>query len=133
MTDIMLLKLEEESMNTDSQTLLCWANTARNSLQMWNGFSSHQLIFGKNPNLPGIMTDGLPALEGSTCSETLAQHLNAMHATRRAYLETEANERIRRALRGKIRAAEDIYEQGDIVYYKREGRGRWLGPATVVF
>ena len=65
-TDIMLLKLEEENMNTDSQTLLCWANMARNSLQMWNGFSSHQLIFGKNPNLPGIMTDGLPALEGST-------------------------------------------------------------------
>ena len=55
---------------------------------MWNGFSSHQLIFGKNPNLPGIMTDGLPALEGSTSSETLAQHLNAMHATRRAYIET---------------------------------------------
>ena len=63
-TDIMLLKLEEENMNTDSQTLLCWANMARNSLQMWNGFSSHQLIFGKNPNLPVIMTDGLPALEG---------------------------------------------------------------------
>ena len=120
-------------MNTDSQTLLCWANMARNSLQMWNGFSSHQLIFGKNPNLPGFMTDGLPALEGSTSSERLAQHLNAMHATRRAYIETESNERIRRALRGKIRAAEDIYEQGGTVYYKREGRERWLGPATVVF
>ena len=132
-TDIMLLKLEEENMNTDSQTLLCWANMARNSLQMWNGFSSHQLIFGKNPNLPGIMTDGLPALEGSTSSERLAQHLNAMYATRRAYIESESNERIRRALRGKIRAAEDIYQQGDTVYYKREGRERWLGPATVVF
>ena len=62
-TDMMLLKLEEENRNTDSQTLLCWANMARNKLQMWNGFSSHQLIFGKNPNLPGVMTDGLPGLE----------------------------------------------------------------------
>ena len=68
-TDMMLLKLEEENKRTDSQTLLCWANMARNALQMWNGYSSHQLIFGKNPNLPGIMTDGLPGLEGSTSSE----------------------------------------------------------------
>ena len=49
LTDMMLLKLSEESDKTDSQTLLCWANMARNSLQMWNGFSSHQLIFGKKP------------------------------------------------------------------------------------
>ena len=129
----MLLKLEEENKRTDSQTLLCWANMARNALQMWNGYSSHQLIFGKNPNLPGIMTDGLPGLEGSTSSEIFAKHLNALHSSRRAYIETEANERIRRALRGKIRAAEDIFEKGDTVYYKREGKERWLGPATVVF
>ena len=132
-TDMMLLKLEEENRNTDSQTLLCWANMARNTLQMWNGFSSHQLIFGKNPNLPGVMTDGLPGLEGSTSSDTFAQHLNALHSSRRAYIQTEANERIRRALRGKIRAAEDIFENGDMVFYKREGKERWLGPATVVF
>ena len=132
-TDMMLLKLEEENKRTDSQTLLCWANMARNALQMWNGYSSHQLIFGKNPNLPGIMTDGLPGLEGSTSSEIFAKHLNALHSSRRAYIETEANERIRRALRGKIRAAEDIFEKGDTVYYKREGKERWFGPATVVF
>ena len=88
-TDMMLLKLEEENKRTDSQTLLCWANMARNALQMWNGYSSHQLIFGKNPNLPGIMTDGLPGLEGSTSSEIFAKHLNALHSSRRAYIETE--------------------------------------------
>ena len=121
-TDMMLLKLEEENKRTDSQTLLCWANMARNALQMWNGYSSHQLIFGKNPNLPGIMTDGLPGLEGSTSSEIFAKHLNALHSSRRAYIETEANERIRRALRGKIRAAEDIFEKGEKV--KRDGLGQ---------
>ena len=66
------------------------------NLQMWNGFSSRQLIFGKNPSLPGIMTNGLPALEGSTSSETFAQHLNALHDARRAYIQTETDERIRR-------------------------------------
>lgn len=33
-TDMMLLKLEEENVRTDSQTLPCWANMVRNSLQM---------------------------------------------------------------------------------------------------
>ena len=41
---------------------------ALNSLQMWNGFSSHQLVFGKNLNLPNIMQAELPALEGTTCT-----------------------------------------------------------------
>ena len=46
-TDMMLLKLQEDNAKTDSQTLLCWANMAHNSLQMWNGFSSHQLVLKK--------------------------------------------------------------------------------------
>ena len=35
---------------------------------------------GGYPNCPCIMTDGLPALEGSTSSEALALHLNVLHA-----------------------------------------------------
>ena len=132
-TDTMLLKLEEENQHTDSGTLLCWANMARNSLQMWNGFSSHQLVFGQNPNLPGIMTDRLPALEGKTSSEVFAKHLNALHEARRAYIQTESNERVRRALRTKVRAAEQTFEKGDPVFYKREGKEKWLGPAHVLF
>ena len=120
----MLLKLEEENSKTDSQieTLLGWANMARNSLQMWNGYSSHQLVFGQNPSVPGIMTDKLPALEGTTTSEVFAKHLNALHEARKAYIQTEANERIRRALRTMVRAAEQIYDHGDVVYYKRDGK-----------
>ncbi|KAL5015625.1 hypothetical protein ScPMuIL_007295, partial [Solemya velum] len=115
------------------QSLLCWANMARNSLHMWNGFSSHQLVFGESPNLPGIMTDTLPAIDGSTSSETFARHMNYLHASRKAYIETEANERIRRALRSKIRSSDQTFNNGDQVYYKREGREKWLGPGKVVF
>ena len=96
-------------------------------------FSSHQLVFGHNPNLPGIMTDKLPALEGTTQSEAFAKHLNVLHDARKAYIQTEADERLRRALRTKVRAAEQIFENGDTVFYKREGKDRWLGPANVVF
>ena len=132
-TDMMLVKLEADYGKLNSQALLSWANMARNSLQMWNGYSSHQLVFGENPNLPNIMIDNLPALEGKTTSEVFAQHLNALHAARKAFIQTEADERIRRALRNKVRASEQVFENGDRVYYKREGKERWLGPGKVVF
>ena len=106
---------------------------ARNSLQMWNGYSSHQLVSGENPNLPNIMNDNLPALEGTTSSEVFAKHLNALHAARKIFIKTEADTRIRRALRNKVRASEQIFENGDRVFYKWEGQEHWLGPGKVVF
>ena len=54
---MMLVKLEADYGKLNAQTLLSWAKMARNSLQMWNGYSSHQLVFGENPNLPNIMNN----------------------------------------------------------------------------
>ena len=131
--DSMLVKLEEQCPETSQEVLLCWANMAKNSLQMWNGFSSYQLVFGKNPNLPNILTDQPPSLEGTTTSGVLAKHLNSLHAARRAFIQSETDERIRRALRSKMRASEQVFENGERVYYKREGQEKWLGPGKVVF
>ena len=100
---------------------------------MWHGYSSYQLVFGTNPNLPNIMTDNLPALQGSTSSEVLAKHLQALHESRRAFIQSEADELIRRALRHKIRAAKQFFNPSDRVFYKREGQNKWLGPAKVIF
>ena len=131
-TDRLLVKLRAQYPKTPVDILLKWANMARNSLQMWNGFSSHQLVFGQNPNLPGIMTDDVPALGGKTTSEIFAKHLNALHTARQGYVQLEADERIRRALRNKVRASEQIFTTGDLVFYRREGYDRWLGPGKVV-
>ena len=129
----MLVKLKADYGKINSQTLLSWANMARNLLQMWNGYSSHQLVFGENPNLPNIMNNKLPALQGTTSIEVFAEHLNALHAARKAFIQTEADERIRRALQNKVRASEQVFENGDRVFYKREGKERWLGPGKVMF
>lgn len=64
-TDMMLHKLTAEHPNTSPEVLLGWANMARNSLQMWNGYSSYQLVFGQNPNLPDVMTDTLQQWRGA--------------------------------------------------------------------
>lgn len=132
-TDMMLLKLQAQYPNVAADALLCWANMARNALQMWHGYSSYQLVFGKNPNLPNIMTDNVSALDGYTSSEAFAKHLNVLHASRIAFIQSEADERIRRALRGKVRASEQVFKNGDRVFYKREGMQKWLGPGKVIF
>jgi hypothetical protein len=100
---------------------------------MWCGYSSHQLVFGVNPNLPNIMTDNIAALDGSTSSKTFAEHLNYLHECRRAFIACEADERIRRALRNKVRAAEEVYHHGDKVFYKREKSEKWIGPAKTIY
>ena len=94
-TGSMLLKLVDQCPGTPLPVLLAWANLARNSLQMWHRFSSCQLVFGRNPNLPNIMVETPPALEGVTSSEVLAKHLTALHAARKGYIESESSERIR--------------------------------------
>ena len=133
MMDMMLVKLEAGYRKINFQTLLSWTNMARNSLQMWNGYSSHQLVLGENHNLPNIMNNKLPELHGTTSSEVFVEHLNALHAARKTFIQTEADERIRRALRNKVRASEQVFENGDSVIYKHEGKDRWLGPGKVVF
>ena len=132
-TDRMLEILIEENPNTNLNVLLAWANVAKNSLQMWNGFSSYQLVLGRNPNIPNIMHEKVPALEGSTSSEILKNHLDGLHSARQAFIKCEADEKIRRALRHQIRSCETKFHPDEKVFYKREGNARWLGPAKVIF
>ena len=132
-TDTMLLKLREQCPKTPTEVLLSSANVSRNSLQMWHGLSSSQLGFCCNPNLPNVMSDKLPAFTGSTASETLEKHLNAVHAARKSFIETESNERIRPTLRHKVRSCETVFNHRGSVFYKCEGQEHWLGPAKLVF
>ena len=131
-TDMILHKLEAEYPNTSLEVLLAWACMAKNCLQMFNGFSANQLVFGRNPNLPNVLTDNVAALDGVTESEVFASHLNILHAARRAFIQSESEERIRRALRHKVRVNEKTFNIGDSVFYKRDNQTRWLGPGKVL-
>ena len=77
-----------------------------------------------NPNLPNIMTDSLPALQGATSSEILAKHLQALHESHKAFIQSEADEHIRQALQHKIRAAKQFFNSNDCVFYKLEGHNK---------
>ena len=78
------------------------------------------MVFGKNPNLPSALTDEPPALENVTSSQVVADHLNAISAARKAFLEAESFDKLKKALARKIRLATNlIYEVGDSVLQKK--------------
>lgn len=62
-----LLKLRAEN-DCDWETALNWGLMAKNSLHNVHGFSPYQLVYGRNPNLPSVLTNRPPALEGTTMS-----------------------------------------------------------------
>ena len=94
----------------------------------FSGYSPCQLVYGRLPNLPNVLRDKVPALEGITSSVVFQRHLGTLHQARRSYLEAESSERIRKALRHKLRAYNCHLEVGCRVYYQPRTK-HWRGPA----
>ena len=112
---------------------LCWAIQAKNSLQNIHGFSSYQLVFGRNPVLPSVLDNKLPALEGVSESQIIADNLNAQHQARVEMIKAEASEKISRALRAQTRTYSNMrYLNGEEVFYKRDNQKKWKGPGRVI-
>ena len=132
-TDSCLHATKRDFPDMPLEVALAWAVCAVNSMSSVRGFSPYQIVFGRNIKLPNIIEDPPPTWEEPQKSKEMMDTLNALHATRVAYTKSERCERIRRALRAKIRINDTIYEKGDIVYFKKEDENTWRGPAKVVF
>ena len=108
-------KMMNDKPNYSLETGVAWAITAK-----------------KKPNFPNIESNKLPAMEVVTCSKIVAKNLSAMHDARQAFIKSESDKKLRRALRHQIRASSEVkYVTGDKVYYKRQTDDYWKGPTTV--
>ena len=53
-TDRCLEKILHDDPKVPIEVALAYACNAKNCIQMWNGYSSFQLVFGENPRLPDV-------------------------------------------------------------------------------
>ena len=114
------------------KTALSWSVHAKNSLSNVHGFSPYQLAIGYTPKMPGTLSDKLPALEQCE-SRTVAEHLSGLAAARKAFIESESSERLKRALRHNVRrSSQNKFFMGDSVFYKRNDSKKWKGPGKVL-
>ena len=105
---------------------------AKSWLANVHGISPYQLAAGYTPHIAGVRTDAAPALENDTVSELLRQSLNNMVAARKAFVQSENSENIRRVLRHNVRpSAKNKFYTGDNVIYKRIDSKKWKGPGVV--
>ena len=115
----MLEKILEEN-KCFMEVASAWAVSAKTSLQNVYGYNPNQLVFGKSLSFPAVFNNDPPALESSTASEVIAEHLNALHAARKTYIASESCEKLRRAMKHRVRPATSlVYQTGDFVFYKR--------------
>ena len=84
------------------------------ALHNYYGLSPNQLVFGKNPNFPSVLIDKPSALDEKTSTEIFANHLNAIHAACKVFIEAEASEKLRRAIKAKVEFPQESYISQEI-------------------
>ena len=129
-------KIRRDHNNTAVDIVLSYAVFAKNCLVDNLGFSPHQRVFGRSPNIPTICSENVCSTNTELESEDMMNHLQLLHKTRQAYMSAESDDRIKRALRSRIYSSEAPFYYGERVFYWRESQDKavrgWKGPGTVI-
>ena len=105
---------------------------AKNMRTNFLGFSPYQIVYGKNPRIPGAIENSLPAADGLTTSSLIQQRLTNIFNARRALAEVDSKHRLRIADKSHRTPKLEKYYQGEEVYYKFGLSPGWHGPGKVV-
>ena len=108
------------------ETLLQWAVYVKNSTPGATGWSSYQVIYGKNPKMPCLMTSNIAGLREEVLTEELLQNLNALQQARVEYNKALADNTLKKMIKSKVRRNNDVFHPGDRVYWRtHEAHNKW--------
>ena len=127
--DRMMNKMMDVDTTMMPEVALCWSLNAKNSLEIYQGFSPFQLVFGHSPQLPSVQTAGPPGWEEASMSKVLADHINALHSAREAFIKCETARIIKTALKKRVYSQPEEISPGSWIYYKNQNK--WEGPVKV--
>ena len=115
------------------EVALAWVIQAVNTLQNVNGFTPFQLVFGRLPRHPTLVEDNPGANEEIADSQAMwARHYRMMMAAREAFIKSESDRVLRKALEQRTYTDPSKVGPRDWVYFRRNHERYWRGPAKVV-
>src|SRR6201990_198253 len=126
-------KLKEDGVKGRDWKLM-WMVSAKNDRIMNGGYSPNQKVFGIYYRGKNEMEKCSPAeLEEGMDGAKLKELMELQMLVKDKVQEKECRDRIRRALKGKIRAHRiEEAQVGDKVFYKKIGEEKWRGPGRII-
>ena len=128
----------------DVEELFEQINIAKNTMVNRSGFSPHQRVFGKSPRIPGMLhshDDSIVVNSGFLAGDpSYVKALNLRQEARKAFIEADHEERVRRAIEHRTRPERGPFVPGCKVFIWRPGNIKkdgekawfWKGPGTVI-
>ena len=114
------------------EVALAWVIQAANTLQNVNGFTPFQLVFGRLPRHPTLVEDNPGADQEIADSQAMwARHYRMMMAAREAFVTSESDRILRKALQQRTYTDPSKVKLRDWVYWRRNHERYWRGPAKV--
>ena len=131
--DIIVEKLCRESPSITLQAAVDQASWARNSLiNAERGFSPFQLVYGRNPSLPGVSDTTTGGLETMTHSEIVKAMFYRMENTRIMMMRAETDHRLKIAAKGRLPTETNIcFDIGDEITF-RDGKEGTLHDGRII-
>jgi len=133
LADIIVEKLRQECPEMSLQDAVDQAAWGRNAqINELRGFSPFQLVFGRNPSLPGVSDATTGGLETMTHGEISTAMFQRMIKTRLLMLNTNYDHKLKVAAKERLTGNVDIvFGLGDEVVL-REGKENKLRDGTIV-
>ena len=136
-----MTKLAEEfADDVSAKEIVALSVSAKNELHAIKGYSPNQWAFGQNPKRVWSFLNCYEHLPSMSSEEpTFHENIRRMAMAREVFIRCDSERRLKRVALLKSRK-QQVFQSGDLVYYYRKGkgygakvRGRWHGPARVLF